>query len=62
MIIHGHIQSVVCMCVCLCVCVCVCVNMDSGRNADESYLEIHLADLEHVDDVPGQLGYIKNQA
>jgi len=28
-------------------------NMDSGHNADESYLGIRLADLEHVDDVPG---------
>jgi hypothetical protein len=27
--------------------------MDSGNNADESYLGIRLADLEHVDDVPG---------
>jgi hypothetical protein len=27
--------------------------MDLGHNADESYLGIRLADLEHVDDVPG---------
>jgi len=34
-------------------CVCVCFKMDSRHNADESYLGIRLAYLEHVDDVPG---------